>query len=178
MKDLTRLKEAILYVSKSCEDDPKFGAIKLNKILYYADFQAYRELGRSITGATYQHLPEGPAPRELLPARQELLDEDALSLDYKQVFSYVQQRTVARRDANPEVFESWEMDKRILDKAIDFLAPYWGSEVSKISHDEWGYRLTSEGEEIPYRTAWLSPESTQDDLAAAISVWEEDHGPG
>lgn len=176
MGDLTKLKEAILYIAEECEDDEKFGAVKLNKILYYADFQAYRELGRSITGATYQHLPEGPAPRELLPARHELVEDGDLTLEDKQVFSYVQQRPIPQRPCNPEVFENWEQDRRILDRAIEFLAPYWGYEVSKLSHDEWGYRLTKDGDEIPYRTAWLSPESTQDDLAAAIGVWEEDNG--
>lgn len=170
--ELDRLKEALLYVSSMCEGDEKFGAVKLNKILYYADFQAYRESGRSVTGATYQHLPEGPAPRELLAARKELIDEGALTIESRQVFSYIQQRPVAKRAWNPEAFQDWEDDKRILDAAIEFLAPYWGYEVSKISHDEWGYRLTQEGEDIPYRTAWLSPESTQDDLAAAIAVYE------
>ena len=71
--NLEKIKEAILYVSKLSKGDPRFGAIKLNKILYYADFRAYRELGNSISNATYQHLNEGPAPRELLPAIEELI---------------------------------------------------------------------------------------------------------
>src|SRR3990172_2186257 len=106
MTDLTRLKEAILYVSHLCEEDEKFGAVKLNKILYYADFRAYREFGRSITSATYQHLPEGPAPKELLRARDELISEGALEIEPRQVFSFVQQRPVAKREPNIEVFEN------------------------------------------------------------------------
>ena len=30
--------------------DERFGAVKLNKILYFADFEAYRRLGEPITG--------------------------------------------------------------------------------------------------------------------------------
>ncbi|MEP6936295.1 MAG: type II toxin-antitoxin system antitoxin SocA domain-containing protein [Nitrospirota bacterium] len=41
--------------------DPRLGSVKLNKLLYYADFTAYRNLEKAITGAEYQHLPEGPA---------------------------------------------------------------------------------------------------------------------
>ena len=46
-----KFRELLVYVSKKCEDDPTFGAVKLNKILYYADFAAYRQGGKPITGA-------------------------------------------------------------------------------------------------------------------------------
>ena len=52
----------ILYVAERSEHDDRFGAVKLNKIMYYADFTAYWKLGRPITGATYQRLDEGPLP--------------------------------------------------------------------------------------------------------------------
>ena len=174
MGDLARLKEAILYISRECAGDEKFGAVKLNKILYYADFRAYREFGQSITEATYQHLPEGPAPKELLQARQELVNEGRLEIEPHQVFSFVQLRPVAKDDSNTEVFANPVQDTKILDEAIEFLAPYWGYQVSEMSHQEWGYRLTQEGEEIPYRTAWLSSEAgTQDQLEAVRRFAEE-----
>lgn len=61
-----KFRELILYVANMSRNDPDFGAVKLNKILYYADFRAYRELGRPISGAAYRKLSEGPAPRQLL----------------------------------------------------------------------------------------------------------------
>jgi len=36
--DERKFKELILYVADKCSDDPDFGAVKLNKILFYSDF--------------------------------------------------------------------------------------------------------------------------------------------
>jgi hypothetical protein len=69
-----RFREIILYIADKCRDAEFFGAVKLNKILFYADRRAYLELGRSITGARYQHLEEGPAPVELVPLRREMIE--------------------------------------------------------------------------------------------------------
>jgi hypothetical protein len=171
MADITKLKQAILYLSQLSENDPKFGAVKLNKILYYADFRAYLELGHSVTGATYQHLEEGPAPRELLPARDELQSEGAIRLEDRPVFTRIQQRTVAQREPNLTVFDSREIE--ILRDAFEFLLPYWGYQASILSHLEWGWKLTTEGEDIPYVTAWLSSEPlTQEQIRVGQALWE------
>ena len=69
-----KLRQAILFIAKEGEDDLCLGAVKLNKILYYADVRAYLELHKPITGVVYQHLPEGPAPRALVPTRREMLE--------------------------------------------------------------------------------------------------------
>ncbi|MBM4416381.1 MAG: DUF4065 domain-containing protein [Chloroflexi bacterium] len=63
--DRSRFKEVLLYIAQSSENDPRFGATKLNKILYFSDFKAFATLGDFITGATYQRLDRGPAPHEL-----------------------------------------------------------------------------------------------------------------
>lgn len=78
-----KLRELILYIAYKSKADPRCGAVKLNKLLYYADFTAYRLLGRSITGAEYQHLQEGPAPRRGLPAQEKLKRDGAIEKVYK-----------------------------------------------------------------------------------------------
>ncbi|HZQ34888.1 MAG TPA: hypothetical protein VFD32_03070 [Dehalococcoidia bacterium] len=50
--DSRKLGELILYVAEKSSDDPRFGATKLNNILFFSDFLAFGQLGRSITGAT------------------------------------------------------------------------------------------------------------------------------
>ena len=54
--DEEKLSELILYISQKCATDPKFGAVKLNKILYLSDFLAFGNWGEPITGVEYQHL--------------------------------------------------------------------------------------------------------------------------
>jgi hypothetical protein len=68
-----KLAELVLYIAKQTRGDQAAGATKLNKYLYFADFSAVRRLGRPITGADYQKLRFGPAPRRLTPVRERLL---------------------------------------------------------------------------------------------------------
>ena len=63
-----KFRELVLYVARKSEADPRFGATKLNKILFYADFWAYSKLGRSISGQKYRRLDQGLALRRLLQA--------------------------------------------------------------------------------------------------------------
>ena len=51
--DAGKLGELIVYIVENSLGDPYFGKTKLNKILFAADFEAYRQRGRSITGADY-----------------------------------------------------------------------------------------------------------------------------
>lgn len=153
--DAGKLKELILYIAAASREDDRFGAVKLNKILYWADFEAYRRLGAPITGAEYQHLPEGPAPRRLLPARSALEDEGALVIEERPFHGYVQYVPTVRRNADLTIFSPEEI--ALVDEVIAMLRPYNGADVSELSHREWGWKLSSDGETIHYATAWFSP---------------------
>lgn len=67
-----RLREAVLYVSNACRDAERFGLVKLNKIIWRADFESFAQRGQPVTGRQYQRLPQGPAPVEMLPVLDEL----------------------------------------------------------------------------------------------------------
>src|SRR5687767_3702503 len=70
--DDSKLAELILFIAHRSECDERFGAVKLNKLLFFSDFLAYGRLGSSITGQDYQKLQHGPAPRKLLPVVREM----------------------------------------------------------------------------------------------------------
>lgn len=159
MKDTAKFREAIVHIANRCSEDKKFGAVKINKILYYSDFYAYRSLGRSITGAEYQHLSEGPAPRELLDVRADLIGDGSIEIQKRSYFNSVQHRIVAMRDADVGVFNEDEI--AIMDEVIESLWDMNASQVSDMSHNEIGWRVTNEYETIPYRTAWLSTQPLQ-----------------
>ncbi len=89
-----RFGELLLYISKKCASDPKFGATKLNKILFYSDFLAYAQLGNSITGCEYQKLPHGPVPKRILAVRAALERQGVKNMLYRCV-------VVVRRLASP-----------------------------------------------------------------------------
>ena len=151
-----KFKNLILYIAKRSEGDPRFGAVKLNKILYYSDFNAYRTLGDPITHATYQKLHEGPGTRELIPIRRQMLDASSIEIEHRTYFTGVQQRIVAKDTPNLDVFSPRELE--IVNEVIDFFWNMSAREVSAFSHEELGWELATKGETIPYQTAWVSSE--------------------
>lgn len=152
-----KFKELVLYVASKSQKDPTVGAIKLNKILYYSDFIAYKRLGRPITGAGYQKLMEGPAPRQMVPIRRMMVDSGRIRLEERPYFNGMIQRIVPTpRVLTPKLLSAEEI--AIVDEVISALVGKTAREVSDLSHRELGWVLAKPGETIPYETAWLSSE--------------------
>lgn len=160
--------ELVLYSAHKSENDPYFGAVKLNKILYYSDFNAYRRLGHSITGAEYRKFNEGPAPHEMLSMRKTMLDSQSILIESRQFFNNVQQRIVANREPDISVFSAEETE--IVDETIYVLWNMSERQVSDLSHTEIGWKVARPGETIPYHTAWLSSGPIPQD---AEEYWRE-----
>ncbi len=148
------LRELILYVATQCQDDPKFGATKLNKILWWADFLAYAEHGRPITGIEYQRLGNGPAPRRLVPVRIQMeADGDIVLAEVPGRGGYVQKKIVPLRAANLDVFSA--ADIAVVDDVIRALWKKTAKGVSTLSHGK-AWEVAGDGESIPYEAVFLS----------------------
>ena len=173
--DETKFRELVMYISERSAADPRFGAVKLNKILYFSDFEAYRRLGRSITGATYRKLSEGPAPREMLPQRGVMLDSGDIAMEHRPYFAGVQQRVVPQRNVRTDVFTADEL--AVVDEAIEALWHMTAREASDFSHRELGWLVAADGDDIPYDTAWLSSEPVPQEVEEyAFEVAEKHEG--
>jgi len=145
-----KLQELVLYIAINSEGDAAFGATKLNKILFFADFIAYTQFGRSITGQEYQKLPYGPAPRMLMPVRHQLEAAGAIVVR-PQFRGYQQEKVFALRPPELNYFTAQEID---LVKSL--IVEWWGrsaSEISESSHQFVGWQAAAEGETIPYEVA-------------------------
>lgn len=154
--DERKLTELVLYVAGCLRGDRAGGSTKLNKVLFFADFTHVRRHGRPITGAEYQHLPHGPAPRRLLPIRQQLIASGAAELLEEDFLGRPQHRIDARRPADLSVFTETEL--ATIDDVLDDLAGLTGTQVSALSHEEPAWRHTSEGDRIPYELALVPKE--------------------
>lgn len=157
-----KLGELLLYIAKRCSGDAAFGATKLNKILFFSEFEAYRDLGSAITGVPYQNLELGPAPRRLLPVQTRLIDSGFARLDHIPTPTGMQKRLVPLREPNLGSFSDHELE--LVDRVIERLRSRNASQASQDSHEEVGWLATSTGETIPYHMALLSrPAPTVDD---------------
>jgi hypothetical protein len=73
-----RLTTTTHYVIARSQPD-KLGAIKLNKVLWYADLIAYRRTGKTITGSeTYIKRQFGPVPDGIVPTIAKLEREQKI----------------------------------------------------------------------------------------------------
>jgi hypothetical protein len=169
-----KFRELVVYIAEKSADDPRFGAVKLNKILYYSDFDAYRLLGHSISGDEYQNLAEGPAPKHLVGARDSLLGDHSVSVEIRPYFNKQQMRLTPNRPPKPGVLSEAEIE--IVDEVITALWPYDGKGVTDRSHEEFGWKATQRNEIIPYFSAWVSAEPlTAEQIDKAFEVAER-HG--
>lgn len=170
--DESKFVELVLYVARRCESDSWFGAVKLHKLLYYAEFGAFRKLGEPISGAVFQNLEHGPAAKRLLPIQDKLLEAGYAEIDRVPTVSGVQKRLIAKREPDLARFSREELD--IIDAVI---REHWGKTATQIrreSHEEPGWLVTTEREEIPYEMALLSrPAERFEDDPSVLALMEE-----
>jgi uncharacterized phage-associated protein len=166
-----KFKELILYLSEKSRDDKKFGATKLNKLLYFCDFGAYVELGKPITSAGYFRLRNGPAPRCLLPVRKEMVESGLLEVQtvHLATKNKPQERTVNLRAPKMNAFSPAEM--KLIDSVLMEFRDYDSDEISDRSHREMGWLLMAEHETIPYPMAFYSnPPLTEEEIARGRQI--------
>ena len=151
-----KFKELILHVADKCEDDQDYGAIKLNKILFYSDFLAYAELGIPITGAEYIALEHGAAPKLLAPIRADMQKNQEIALRQRDRFGKTQVRVIPLRKADLSHFSSAEI--ALVDNVIDAFCGANAKDLSEYNHLERGWQIAEFKETIPYQAVFLSNE--------------------
>ena len=154
-----KLRELILYIADKCADAPKFGATKLNKILYFSDFLWYRQTGKPITGIKYMRLSKGPAPQRMVPIREQMVaNGDILVIKREFPNHPAQQRVIAREKANlDEYFTPGQI--AFVDEVIRILWDVSADEASDASHGMAWKVYNIDRELIPYEAALLSDEN-------------------
>jgi hypothetical protein len=151
--DEHKFAELLLYAADRLADDPAGGAVKLNKVLFFAEFAHMRRHGHPITGAEYQKLKWGPAPWRLLPLRQRLLDGGTARMHDETYQGFVQERLVPLREPDLSLFTPDEL--AAVDQVVGELYGMSATDASLMSHDEVGWQMVEERETIPYEAAFL-----------------------
>jgi Protein of unknown function (DUF4065) len=177
--DSGRFKELVLYLAERSgeEVDPRMSRVKLNKLLYRSDFEAFRLLGVSITGATYIKGEHGPMAEQLPLAEEELGRAGYLHYRTDETGPFPRKVPIADESADEQQFSDDE--RKIIDRALEELAPHGGKGASKWSHEESvGWRLTKEDHVIPYETSIIAsepgPPSTVERLKRRVlsGIWD------
>lgn len=144
----------ILYLADLSAQDRHFGAVKLNKLLFYADVLAYQRYGRSITGQEYQALDQGPAPRRLKPVTDKMRAANEFRIqEVRRGGRFRQLRPVAGRMPNLAKFTKEEKD--LINEVVQRFWNLNATQISEESHYFLGWKLAKKGETIPYSTVLI-----------------------
>lgn len=157
-----RLGEAMLHIATRSEDDPKFGAVKLNKILFFADAISFVRNGKAIVGCEFMRLDQGPVPRRFLPVKDSLEQSKRAVLQNKVLVSGRTQKRLIALDP-PDLREFSGEEIALLDTVIAALRDRDAQEVSDMSHALPAWELAENKETIPLEAAFiqtLNPDSS------------------
>jgi hypothetical protein len=150
--DRDKLEASVLYICGKCEQS-RLGAVKLHKVLYFADMLRYADTGSSITGSTYKKRPLGPTCEQLLPILSSLQRNGSVEIQTVDYFGYAKKQYVAKLPVDTNRLSVDEL--RLLDEVIDFVC-YSNSAktISEYSHNR-AWELADFGEELKYNSVFL-----------------------
>ena len=163
-----KLKELVLYLSQASAEDDGFGMVKLNKLLFRADTEAFRLLGASITGETYIKQEFGPVAADLPIALDELAARGYITWQHPDRGGGRISDVPAAAEP-PDLSAFSEAERAIIDRALSELHQHGGKSVSEWSHaTSIGWQVMDLSEPIPYEMALLSAEPLDEEMLATL----------
>jgi len=130
------------------------GLTKLNKILWKADFDSYAARHVPVTGRAYQRLELGPAPKEMKPLLNDMLQSGSIRLELTDFGDgIVERRPIAESDPRMHYFSVEDLD--FVEAAISYYWDKTGKETSDDSHGV-AWRSRENGDTMFYELAYLS----------------------
>ena len=165
-----RLAALAHYVIWRC-DPADLGAVKLYKILWFADLEHYRRTGRTITGATaYTKLQFGPVPKGIMQALETLEHEEKIAKSSENYYGRPKTMFLARSRPDLHPFDGDEI--AIVDMIADAICRnYAAASISELTHDALWAEIEI-GDDMPIGAASvIGGEVTPDDLDWATKAF-------
>lgn len=167
--DRGKFKELVLHLSQASAEDEGFGMVKLNKLLFRADFEAFRLLGRSITGEEYEKQEYGPVARDLPIVLDELARTGYIIWQHYDAGPYKRDVPEAVEVADMGAFSDEERD--VIARTLTELRVFGARGVSEWAHEQSvGWRVKRTGERIPYTSAVVSRRQLAPRALAALQA--------
>ena len=155
--DYKRAKDVVHYICAQCRDSRKFGAVKLNKILWYADTLFYAHAGQSFTGLHYIKKRLGPVPRDLPIILDQMKKDNIITVESADPSLPPSKYNawVFQAIGQPDIDSFSPEEKELLDIVIaDIRDNHTSNSISELSHN-WAWDIAETGEEIPVGTCLI-----------------------
>lgn len=160
--DRAKFKELVVYLCAASDraGDEGFGMVKLNKLLFRTDFEAFRLLGHPLTGEIYEKQEFGPVARHLPVVLDELAEAGRLRWQAIPRGPYTRKVPTVTTDPNAvaDIGKFSAQERELISNTLRELATYGGRSASEWSHEESaGWNVASEyGTAIAYSTTFVS----------------------
>lgn len=139
-------KSLVHHVIHECRDRlDQLGAVRLNKILWFADAFAYQLNGNPITEETYVKRRLGPVPKHILRTLETLQWEGKIHI-VEPEFPLDTRKFISLSEPTEDCFS--EREKGLISHIVDAVLSRSTTEVSELSHDL-VWETAIEGEELP-----------------------------
>jgi uncharacterized phage-associated protein len=159
-----KLLNAIIFFAQNTRN---LGKVKLWKLLYFLDFQHYRDVGRSVTGLQYFAWPKGPVPVGLQNEVEQPAADMQQKLDFA-VHEFAKGRALsitAKANFDAELFSKREL--RLLESLATEFRDSSADDMIEATHLEnqpWDKVFNVLGKKqanIPYELASRAAEAEQ-----------------
>lgn len=148
-----KYQNAVLYLCRKLKSEVR-GKKKLAKLLYFADFDLYEKIQKSITGDVYRALPMGPMPLALEEITVEMAKKKMLGIEQIEEHEGYNATEVYRCITEPDLSAFDEEEKKMLDRVVVKYGHLTGKQLEELSHAEAPYVGTELRKEIPYELAF------------------------
>jgi putative zinc finger/helix-turn-helix YgiT family protein len=145
---LSKLREMMVWFGQSAAMYPT----KLNKLLFYTDFEHYREQGVSVSGSPYLAMQRGPVPEHYDWIQADLIEGGDISAE-EVFFPSGGSGTILRSLREPDLSVFTEEELATIRAVAERLAHKTGRELSDMSHRERAWIETPQGQLIEYSWA-------------------------
>lgn len=143
---LDKVAHTILYFARN-----EVQKTKLMKLLFYADFLNFKRHLISITGLPYERLSYGPVPKDHELLLSTLDKSGIINVQYEYDNGYTFIRIKSEKTFDSSLFNQEEL--AILEHIEGYFKDYGSVDISNYSHEEQGWKDTSERGVISYSYA-------------------------
>ena len=143
LPDLEKISQMILFFSERTQT----WKTKLNKLLFYSDFLAFKNSGYGISGLDYRAIQMGPVPSKFEEMYNEISNGDVVERGYYEMENgYYESLFTPKTTFNDALFDTFELE--IMEQVANELKMLSTREVIDKSHKELAWEVNSEDRSI------------------------------
>jgi len=157
--NLAKLSEMIHYIIYKCGDNKDFGKTALWKILYFSDFNHYKNNFDAISNEEYRKIDFGPAPKHFDKVFEKLLANKKVDCQE----SKAEYETWKFKSLQEPTFSFLKKEEiQTIDKVIKKLGHCKGSDLSNLSHEDNPWKASKFNEIIDYGLVFYRSKAIED----------------